>query len=138
MHTRTVRRKGPNDPRVYSDGSTVYGDAWVVCARARVGSNGPAKYAGRAAMKLDGTRLPSDGTFVSRAYCVPGCGECGDATNAFIGVPYNGWVQGDPLVVNVLCAGGSVLGSCEGKLGALDFSYDHAHTLTDPSIYCFN
>jgi hypothetical protein len=53
--------------------------------------------------------------------------------NIFIGIPYNAWVQDDPFVANVLDAGGSVLGSCEGKLGVVDFSYEHAHPL-----YCFS
>jgi hypothetical protein len=30
MHTRTVRRKGPDGPRVYPDCPTVYGAVWVV------------------------------------------------------------------------------------------------------------
>jgi hypothetical protein len=54
------------------------------------------------------------------------------------GISYNGWVQDDPIVADVLGAGGSVLGSCEGKLGVVDFSYKRVHPLTDSSIYCFS
>jgi hypothetical protein len=67
-----------------------------------------------------------------------GGGGCGGTTNVFNGIPYNGSVQDDPFVVDVLSAGGTVLGSCKEKLGAVDFSYEHAHPLTDSSIYCFN
>jgi hypothetical protein len=62
----------------------------------------------------------------------------GGAINVFTSLPYNGWLYDDPFAADVLGAGGSVLGSCEGKLGIVDFSYEHAHPLTYPFIYCFN
>jgi hypothetical protein len=43
-------------------------------------------------------------------------------------------VQDDTFVANVL----SRVAPCEEKLGAVDFSYEHAHPLKDSSIYCFN
>jgi hypothetical protein len=62
-------------------------------------------------------------------------GGCGGDINVFIGIPYNGWVQDDPFVADVLGAGGSILGSYEEKLGEVDFSYECANPLTDSSIY---
>jgi hypothetical protein len=56
----------------------------------------------------------------------------------FNGIPYNGCVQDDPFAVDMLGAGGTVLGSCKEKLRAIDFSYEHAHPLSNSSIYCFN
>jgi hypothetical protein len=44
-------------------------------------------------------------------------GGCNGATNVFIGIPYDGWAKSDPFVADVFGAGGSVLDSCEGKLG---------------------
>jgi hypothetical protein len=38
----------------------------------------------------------------------------------------------------VFGAGGSVLDSCEGKLGVVDFSYERIYILIDSSTYCFN
>jgi hypothetical protein len=64
------------------------------------------------------------------------CG--GGATNVFNDIPYDGWVQGDPFVRYVFGAGGSILISCEGKLRAIDFSYERVHPLIDSSTYCFN
>jgi hypothetical protein len=69
---------------------------------------------------------------------VPGGDGCDDDTNVCISMPYNGWAKGDPFVANVFGAGGSVLGSCEGKLGAVDLSYEHIYILIDSSTYCFN
>lgn len=46
---------------------------------------------------------------------------CGGATIVFISITYNGWVLDDPFAADVFGAGGSVLGSCEGKLGAIYF-----------------
>jgi hypothetical protein len=75
---------------------------------------------------------------VSRAGHMPGGSGCGGAMNVFIGISYNDWVPDDPFAADVLGAGGSVLGSCEGKLGAVDFSYERVRTLIDSSIYSFN
>jgi hypothetical protein len=58
--------------------------------------------------------------------------------NIFIGIPYNGWVQHDPFATDVLGACGSILGSCEGKLGAVKFSYERVYPLTNSFIYCLN
>jgi hypothetical protein len=62
----------------------------------------------------------------------------GGATNVFIDIPYNGRVKGDPFAADVFCVGGSILGSCEGKLGVINFSYECVHPLIDSSTYCFN
>jgi hypothetical protein len=80
----------------------------------------------------------SDSPIVSRASRALGDGGSGGAMTVFIGIPYNGWVQDDLFATDVLGVGGSVLGSCEGKLRAVDFSYKCPHPLTDSSIYCFN
>jgi hypothetical protein len=64
---------------------------------------------------------------------VPGGDGCYDDTNVCIGMPYDGWAKGDPFVADVFGAGGSVLDSCEGKLGAVDFSYERIYILIDSS-----
>jgi hypothetical protein len=69
---------------------------------------------------------------------VPNGGGCDGDTKACIGIPYDGWVKGDPFVADVLGAGGSVLDSRDGKLGAVDFSYERKCILIDSSMYCFN
>jgi hypothetical protein len=69
---------------------------------------------------------------------VPSGNDCDGDTNAFIGIPYDGWAKGDPFVADVLGAGDSVLDSREGKLGAIDFSYERICILIDSSTYCFN
>jgi hypothetical protein len=66
-----------------------------------------------------------------------GCGCDGD-TKACIGIPYDGWVKGDPFIADVFDAGGSVLDSRNGKLGAADFSYARRCISTNSSTYCFN
>jgi hypothetical protein len=116
----------------------MYGANWVVYARTHVRSDGPAKYAGRSVLQPNGLKLPSDGPTMFRIGRVLGGDCCSCATNMFIGIPYNSWVQGDPFTVDVFSAGGSVLGSSEGKLGAIDFSYERVHPLIDPSTYSFN
>jgi hypothetical protein len=60
---------------------------------------------------------------------VPSGGGCDGDTKACIGIPYDGWVKGDPFVADVLGAGGSVLDSHDGKLGAVDFSYEMSGTV---------
>jgi hypothetical protein len=42
------------------------------------------------------------------------------------------------FAADVFGVGGFVFGSCEGKLGAVDFSYECVHPLIDPSIYYFS
>jgi hypothetical protein len=49
----------------------------------------------------------------------------------------DGWAKGDPFVADVFGAGGSVFDSCDGKLGAVDFLYEHTHSLIDSSTYSF-
>jgi hypothetical protein len=61
---------------------------------------------------------------MSRAYHVSGGGGCDGDTNVCISILYDGWVKDDPFVAYVFGVGGFVLDSCEGKLGALDFSYE--------------
>ena len=63
------------------------------------------------------------GPTLSRAGRVPGGSGCDDDTNACIGMPYDGWAKGDTFIADVSGVGGSVLDSCEGKLGAVDFLY---------------
>jgi hypothetical protein len=75
---------------------------------------------------------------MSKACCVPGGGGYDDDTNACIDMPYDGWAKGDPFIANVFSMGGSILDSCEGKLGAVDFSYERIYLLIDLSTYCFN
>jgi hypothetical protein len=65
---------------------------------------------------------------------VPSGYGCDGDTKACIGIPYDGWVKGDPFIAHMFDAGGSVLDSRNGKLGADDFSYarrciliDHLH-----------
>jgi hypothetical protein len=65
-------------------------------------------------------------------------GGCDGDMNVCIGIPYDGWAKGDPFVADVFDASGSVLDSCEGKLGAVCFSYESTHSLIDSSIYSFN
>jgi hypothetical protein len=69
---------------------------------------------------------------VSKPGRVPG-GSCDGDTNVCIDIPYDGWAKGDPFLANVFGGGGSVLDSCEGKLGKVDFSYERAHPLKDSS-----
>jgi hypothetical protein len=66
-----------------------------------------------------------------------GCGCDGD-TKVCIDIPYDDWVKGDPFIADVFDAGGSVLDSRDGKLGAADFSYARKCILIDSSTYCFN
>jgi hypothetical protein len=53
-------------------------------------------------------------------------------------IPYDGWAGDEPFIVDVSCVGDFVLGSCEGKLGIVNFSYKHANPLIDSSMCCFN
>jgi hypothetical protein len=69
---------------------------------------------------------------------VPGDDDCDDDTNVCIDMPYDGWAKGDPIVADVFGMGGSVLDSCEGKLGEVDFSYERIYILIGSSTYCFN
>ena len=69
---------------------------------------------------------------------MPSGGGCDGDTKACIVIPYDGWVKGDPFVADVLGAGGSVLDSHDGKLGAVDLSYERKCILIDSSTYCFN
>jgi hypothetical protein len=75
---------------------------------------------------------------VSRTCCVPSGGGYDGDTKACISIPYDGWAKGDPFVADVLGAGGSVFVSRDGKLGAVDFSYECKCILIDSSTYCFN
>jgi hypothetical protein len=60
---------------------------------------------------------------------VPSGGSYDGDTNACIVIPYDGWAKGDPFVADGLGAGGSILDSREGKLGAVDFHMN---------VYAFN
>jgi hypothetical protein len=55
---------------------------------------------------------------------VSGGGGFDGDTNVCISILYDGWVKDDPSVAYVFGAGGSVLDSCEGKLEAVNFSYE--------------
>jgi len=135
--TQTVRHKGTDGPRL---GQTVRGYTQMV--RSYMALPGWSKRRPvqdqivRQNMPGD-LRWLSDGSTMCRVGHVLGCYDCGGVMNVFIGIAYNGWVQDDPST-NMLGDGGSILGSRKGKLGAIDFSYERAHPLTDSSIYCFN
>jgi hypothetical protein len=75
---------------------------------------------------------------MSKADHVPSGGSCDDDMNVCIGIPYDGWAKGDPFVADVFGAGGSILDSREGKLGAVGFLYESTHFLIDLSTYSFN
>jgi hypothetical protein len=75
---------------------------------------------------------------VSSTCRVPNGGDCDDDKKACMGIPYDSWVKGDPFVADALGAGGSVLDSRDGKLGAVDFLYERKCILIDSSTYCFN
>jgi hypothetical protein len=75
---------------------------------------------------------------VCRSCRIPYGIGCDDYMNVCIVMPYDGWAKGDPFVADVFGAGGSILDSCEGKLGAVDFSYECIYILIDSSTYCFN
>jgi hypothetical protein len=68
-----------------------------------------------------------DGPIVSRAGRVPGGGGCDGDTNVCIDIPYDVRAKGDPFVADVFGTGGSILDSCEGKLGAVGFLYENTH-----------
>ena len=50
---------------------------------------------------------------------MPSDNGCDGDTNVYIGIPYDDWAKGDPFVADVFGAGGSILDSHKGKLGAV-------------------
>jgi hypothetical protein len=65
--------------------------------------------------------------------CSKGGGD-GCLIYEFIGILYNDWLYGDPIVVDVLGATISALRSCEGKLGLGFFPSARVILYTDSTI----
>jgi hypothetical protein len=60
-----------------------------------------------------------------------GCGSSGYPEYEFIGLSYNGWDCRGPFVADAFGEVASIVTSCDGKLGTIDFSNVHVGLLSN-------